>query len=528
MWMCEQRGSLKVSSSLLTYVQALTAPTLSLDLLEVSSPSTAAAATLALPNSIRAHGFIALGKLCLRDQALSKRSLPLFIRALSSPSSPLVLRNNLLIVLSDLCRTFTALVDPHLGAVTSCLLDPAPLLRRHALLVLSQLLQEDYLKLKPSLLLPMLATLGDDEEGIAGLARSALSHLLGQQGSKAQHAFMDAVFYLNGCAASSVLVDVVPPSLSQPKRLAVYDFVLGHLQDEAKLMTASKLCQDVLGAVVDGGLSVEQPGVSAVVHDTLTLLSSDAMRLHSKPASAQADDDADDADAPSDAAAVDERLKAAKGRLLSQLAKKSALESIVPIVMDLKRKMEAAKSPLVAPVMGYLRAMWLHFRGELMEILNTDRQLAVEFEFDMRRMEEERRGEERRSTNARHSAKERSATKKTATVSEEEATTQSEPLSLQSVAAAVTSSPAAAPAAAPTASPASGSKTAAPFETPSKGAGVNGSTRAARATATSAVFVSPRLRIADATPQSGPLQNTRRVICAERVSAVAFPHAIFD
>ena len=367
------------------------------------------------------------------------------------------------------------------------------------MLVLAQLLQEDYLKLKPSLLLPLLVVLADEESDIAGLARSALTHLLGQQGSKAQHAFIDTVFYLNGCASSSLHVDAFPRVLSATKRRVVFDFLLGELADEGRLMTASKLCQEVLGAVVDGRLAIDQVGVSAVVHDTLTLLASDAMRFQSKPsASSPADDDGDDPDDP--AKGVEDRLKAAKGRLLSQVAKRSALESIVPIVMELKRKMEGLKSPLVQPVLLYLQAMYGEWREEMMEILSHDRQLAVEFDFDMRRMEEERKAKSRRSAGLR---------KKSSSSVSVEPTTPQEVLSLHNVAAAVLSSPMPPPSSSipVPALPSSAvtGKVAVPFETPSKGPS------GGRSLSSPVVFMSPKLKGTVGTPQSGIGQSNRRV-----------------
>ena len=71
---CVQRGNVKVSGPLLTFIQSLTAPTLSLPVMAVSSPASSTFTNHSLPHSIRAHAFIALGKLCLRDQTLSKRS----------------------------------------------------------------------------------------------------------------------------------------------------------------------------------------------------------------------------------------------------------------------------------------------------------------------------------------------------------------------------------------------------------------------------------------------------------------------
>lgn len=46
--------------------------------------------------------------------------------------------SNALLVLGDLCVRYTALVERHLPALARCLQSPHAILRRHALLLLSQ------------------------------------------------------------------------------------------------------------------------------------------------------------------------------------------------------------------------------------------------------------------------------------------------------------------------------------------------------------------------------------------------------
>jgi len=57
-----------------------------------------------------------------------------------------IVRNNVLVVLCDLCRTFTSVVDAYIPSLTLCIADENNMIRRHTLMILSQLLQEDYLK----------------------------------------------------------------------------------------------------------------------------------------------------------------------------------------------------------------------------------------------------------------------------------------------------------------------------------------------------------------------------------------------
>ena len=69
------------------------------------------------------HAFIALGKLCLLDQNLAKESINLLVRELVKADSVAV-RSNALLVLSDLCVRYTALVDNHVPVMATCLQAP--------------------------------------------------------------------------------------------------------------------------------------------------------------------------------------------------------------------------------------------------------------------------------------------------------------------------------------------------------------------------------------------------------------------
>ncbi len=64
---------------------------------------------VAIPARVRAHAFIALGKLCLRDGALAKRVVHMLVRELRDVSSDIAVRSNVLLVLCDLCVRYTAI-----------------------------------------------------------------------------------------------------------------------------------------------------------------------------------------------------------------------------------------------------------------------------------------------------------------------------------------------------------------------------------------------------------------------------------
>ena len=92
--------------------------------------------------------FVTLGKCCHGSSTLSERLLPIFVRELTASSSAAV-RNNALVVLADLARVHTALVDRHVSALALALGDVCAFVRQQALLLVSQLLLEGFVKPRP-------------------------------------------------------------------------------------------------------------------------------------------------------------------------------------------------------------------------------------------------------------------------------------------------------------------------------------------------------------------------------------------
>lgn len=73
-----------------------------------------------------------------------------------------------------------------------------------------------------------------------------------------------------------------------------------------------------------------------------------------------------DEDEPSAAAVVG----AAKGRLVSAMMKKHLCEAVVPVIIDLKRLLEARRHPLLGDLMAAIRALLKDYKSEA-RLLNT-------------------------------------------------------------------------------------------------------------------------------------------------------------
>ncbi len=200
-----------------------------------------------VPESVRAHAIVALGKICLDDQSLAKKCVAAFSRELMDKNDAPVIRNNIIFILSDLCRRFTSLVDPHLPLLSRCLGDPLPIVRKQTMLLLAGLLQEDYLKWKGPLFYRFLMMTIDADVEIAAQARFIMFTLFHKvDGKLLSNHFVEALFYLNDFTGHESYnqfsqndadrsLFCLPGRDMQQKRMRIYTAMLAPLPDDQKL-----------------------------------------------------------------------------------------------------------------------------------------------------------------------------------------------------------------------------------------------------------------------------------------------------
>lgn len=312
------------------------------------------------PNKIRANAFVAMGKLCMRNKTLARSNVNIFLREVSSSSSNPVsasaevstltmevshnrstlsaassvaaaaaVRSNALLVLGDMCVRYTNLVDRHVDTMAQCLQDSDSLVRKNALILLTQLLLQDFLKWKGFLLYRFLVLTVDADHEIAEFSRNILQKTLSLKYPQLlTNHFTEALVILNACTAhpayssiartgtsasdgafnslpadgaginssqqmdTEVDEEAAPVevsftcSLSKAQRFGVYAFMAENMDDETKIQVSAKLVQDILSAAVDSSSLLPQPGnkgsrkndrekytaFEAVLEDALTLM----------------------------------------------------------------------------------------------------------------------------------------------------------------------------------------------------------------------------------------------------------------
>ncbi|RDD41814.1 Condensin-2 complex subunit D3 [Trichoplax sp. H2] len=357
--------------------------------------------SFSVPHCLRAHAVITLGKLCLQNEELAKNCVSTLAQCLDS-SKDGALRNNIIVVMCDLCKRYATLIDAYVLNILACLRDSESLIRKQTLTLVTRLLQEDFLKLRGNTFYCIVVALVDHDSDVRNIAEFCLSNLiLSRNPSIFMNNFIECIFSLNDCAShpdynriqyrerERKLFSIKGDNGTQrSRRQRIYEFLLSHMPDEQKFHLNAKICQEVLGAFVDETMQLNEMTFN-VLKDTFTILRSKEIKL-----SSMKNNDVNDLLDEGDLAGA--AIATAKSKILTQVTRKNTIENIVPIIVAVKKQLETIRSPLLRDMMLYLKELTKDYRNELNEILVADKQLAEELTYDLNRFEREEK-ERRRS-----------------------------------------------------------------------------------------------------------------------------------
>ncbi|KAL3805311.1 hypothetical protein HJC23_009018 [Cyclotella cryptica] len=409
-------------------------------------PESSEDAMVPTPTSIRAHAFVTLGKLCLRDETLAKECLNILARELhqNSPSDPAV-QTNALMVMGDLCVRYTNLVDKYLPFMAACLqagevkypevgsesrlsitfndkTGGYSLVKKNAILLLSSLVLQDYIKWRGLFVFRFLAAVADEDDEVSCLARTAIrGPLLEKQRNLLSSSFVESVFVFNSCKAHPIYATaasnggagyveidfergLLEGSEGYHRRHEVYQMMLDNMSDEQKLKVTTDIVKRILGGAIEtsGDLGIVcrlSPQARAKISDSrvdsATHVLRDAFAILSSPhikvgRRVSEETDPDDEFVEGNNAKADQR-NFNKERLLSKISRKHLMEIVIPVLCNLKSVLEASRSPLLKDLMQYLGYIFRSFKHEVAEHLANDPTLLQELEYDTRKFEKKQR-----------------------------------------------------------------------------------------------------------------------------------------
>ncbi|XP_052189490.1 uncharacterized protein LOC127799472 isoform X2 [Diospyros lotus] len=345
--------------------------------------------------SLYIQAWVAMGKICLADGKLAKRYIPLFVQELEK-SDCAALRNNIVVMMADFCVHYTALVDCYISKITKCLRDPCELVRRQTFILLSRLLQRDYVKWRGVLFLRFLLSLVDESEKIRQLADFLFGNILKAKAPLlAYNSFVEAIFVLNDCDAHSGHSNSQSSKSesrmfslrgndenSKSKRIHIYVSLLKQMAPEHLLATFAKVCAEILASASDGMLNIDDATGQSVLQDAFQVLACKEIRMPSNRGLISEAGDLEEEGGDGGSA-----VAAARGRAITQAVKKGLIQNTIPIFIELKRLLESKNSPLTGSLMECLRILLKDYKNEIDEILVADKQLQKELIYDMQKYE---------------------------------------------------------------------------------------------------------------------------------------------
>ncbi|XP_062364554.1 condensin-2 complex subunit D3 [Cinclus cinclus] len=340
----------------------------------------------AMPTVVRAHALITLGKLCLQHEELARSCIAAVVREMEE-SADVPLRNNAVIVLRDLCVRYTSLGEPYVPNMSLCLRDPHPFIRKQTLVMLTNLLQEEYVKWKGCLFFRFVSVLVDPDPDIARFAEYCVVHILMKRNPMmfSQH-FIECIFHFNSYEKHQKY-NRFPQSLrakqlfslkgkdNKEKRMRIYTFLLDHFTNQQRFNITTRISHNILACFVDEVLPLDLEG-SELLSDAFSVLSCKEIKLSGMRSK------------PEEDIQPDENEMSMKN-LISQVQKKYFIENIIPIITSLKSMMEQKRLPALKDLMNCLREMMQDYRNEIKDVFAADKQLAAELEYDMRKYEEQ-------------------------------------------------------------------------------------------------------------------------------------------
>ncbi|XGW07954.1 hypothetical protein V3C99_010797 [Haemonchus contortus] len=336
---------------------------------------------------VRAHAVLTIGKFCLMDEKIAKSTIPVFVKQLKLNSDH-VIRNNIALVICDLCIRYTSMVDRYSPIVAACLKDTSTLVRKQILQSLTSLIKEQFIRWEGQIMYRFVSTILDENKIIMEYTKFCLRDVLLLQFPElfSSH-FIECLMYFNNVPVScerEVVQEVVDPayrvSLHGPEneenRMTIYKFMLSTFDDTHKFTLMAHICTQIICPVMNGKLILEDPCVFALMRDSLTVMSLKEIKLNMDVGKGP-----DEEDEPP---AV---VVAAAKEMITETFRKAMIEYVMPALLDLRVYLNERRSSLRGPLYCVFRAICREHKEQIDAFLDGDQQLKAEVEYDIYRFE---------------------------------------------------------------------------------------------------------------------------------------------
>ncbi|KAK6766523.1 hypothetical protein RB195_026051 [Necator americanus] len=336
---------------------------------------------------VRAHAVLTIGKFCLMDEKIAKATIPVFVKQLKLNSDH-VIRNNIALVVCDLCIRYTLMVDRYSPIVAACLKDKSTLVRQQTLESLTSLIKEQFIRWEGQIMYRFVSTILDENKLISDYTKFCLRDvLLLQFPDLFESHFLECLMYFNNVPVSCER-EIVQKEVDQSQqvclygnnnmenRLTIYKFMLSTFDDPKKFGLMAQICTQILCPLMNGKFKYENSHVRALVKDALTVMSLKEIKLNMDVGKGPDEED----EPPAAVVAVAKEI-------VTTAFRKAMLEYVMPTLLDLRVYLNERRSALRKELYAVFRVICREHKEKIDEFLDGDEQLKAEVEYDIRRYE---------------------------------------------------------------------------------------------------------------------------------------------
>lgn len=325
-----------------------------------------------VPTNVRAIATISLGKLCVQRRDISSSFVAAFVAQLHKDEAAPV-KCNALVVLCDLCVKYSASVDPYIMSMTSCFADKSNVVRRQALLIITRLISEDYIKLRPIILYRYVHSIVDENESVASFARNCLFDVLKSKfPNTLSDNFIDILKFFNDFCIEedqSEYNDLFRLT-DKTKRRKAFTLILENITSSSLYEILGLICNKILSEMfLDQNISIEEGEqlLSDVFYVMMTIENDmESVTVHE----ANSEDD------------VIDRFTE-QTRIFMGLIHKNLISSVLPILNQMHRYLKQQNSPLQSDLRKFFRRLCVKHPQLIDELQKQEPILASELRHDI-------------------------------------------------------------------------------------------------------------------------------------------------
>ncbi|TKR88790.1 hypothetical protein L596_012978 [Steinernema carpocapsae] len=358
---------------------------------------------------VRAVCAINMCRICLQHEKLAKECIPVFARELRNNRDHII-RNNLIVGISDLCVRYTLMVDRYVTVMALCLTDSSVFVRQQTITLLTILIKEQFLKCEGQILYKLIAALNDDHKDIRDYLYFCLVEvLLAQFPSMFSNHFLECVFYFNGADHGHQaslegqenskkheyehMRSNIQGAANMVKRMRLYKFMLSMMTDAQRFAIWVRLVFEVANKISQGTMDYKKKVYENILIDTLNLMCCDEIKMHSVIKKKESEGGEGSEEAPSEEIPGDKAISKLTAFFRSRVG-----ELILPGMLELRAFLLEKRSPILKLVMNALMELTKDYEEQLDSFFASNRQAKAELEWDLRTakeaQEEDRRVQE--------------------------------------------------------------------------------------------------------------------------------------